>query len=312
MNLDLSSELTDVKETVSCSMDNLSAKMMALINETKTATLTRIGSLEEKVKTIEEGLNSQGELITALEAENKALSTRNELLDGRLTRVERLMDRMRDETLDQTARSMRDNLVFYRIPENKREDLHVVLRNFFRAEMDIPGDTVDRIHIIRLHIKGAPGAYDRPIIAQLSPSSVDTIMKHTLNLKGKPYGVNVQLPPILEERKKHLLPIAKAAAAAKMKVRWSRDVLFVDGVEHKVKRDVVKDINVDRVTVAQNVRVIRAPPKTYNMSTFQASKVELTTQDDVIPSLDAIYRDTRVATADKNTYAYRLETANGI
>ena len=38
----------------------------------------------------------------------------------------------------------------------------------------------------------------------------------------------------------------------------------------------------------------------------------MTTQDEIIPSLDAIYRDTRVATADKNTYAYRLETAKGI
>ena len=164
MNFDISGELSGMRESVSGTMDALSDKMKTLIADTKRETLEKLDGLERKVANIEIALKSQGESITALQTENEELSTRNALLDGRLTRVERLLDRVRDDMLDHTARSMQDNLVFYRIAENKPENLKTVLTTFLKTQMNIPADKVEQLHIIRIHRKGTPGQYDRPII----------------------------------------------------------------------------------------------------------------------------------------------------
>ena len=79
-----------------------------------------------------------------------------------------------------------------------------------------------------------------------------------------------------------------------------------------MKRDPIRDINLDRCAVAKDLHVSRAPPKTYENSCFQGAKVSVRTQDEIIPARDALFCDTRVASADKNTYAYRIDTPSGI
>ena len=58
--------------------------------------------------------------------------------------------------------------------------------------------------------------------------------------------------------------------------------------------------------------VIRAPPKVYEGSCFQGSKSELSSQNDVLPSLHAIYQDARVARATHNIYAYRVKNGANV
>ena len=147
---------------------------------------------------------------------------------------------------------------------------------------------------------------------QLDPPGSDKILKYGYKLKNKPFWINTQLPPALNERRRQLVPLSKAAKLENKKVRWSRDTLYVDGVQHKAKKDIVTDINQDVTERAVDQHVIRAPPKTYKSSVFQGCKVRIGNQDDIIPSLHAIYKDTRCAKATHNIYAYRLKTPNGI
>ena len=210
---------------------------------------------------------------------------------------------MREEMLYSKSISMRDNITFHKIPEQHGENTKEVVKNFLQAEMNLPNDTICNIQILRSHRVGKPGSGSRPIIAQFDPTSTDLIMKNANKLKGKPFGVSIQLPKELEERRKRLLPTAKQAKQDGKQVKWSKDKLFIDGTQHKVHHDRVRDINVDTFDVT---------PITEKGSFFRGSKITIATTDDIIPGLHAIYRDTRVASATHNIYAYRLATSNGI
>lgn len=61
---------------------------------------------------------------------------------------------------------------------------------------------------------------------------------------------------------------------------------------------------------AASLQVKRAPPTTQNGSTFQGSKVNISDQDDIIPAIHAIMKDTKTARGTHMIYAYRLSGTN--
>ena len=63
---------------------------------------------------------------------------------------------------------------------------------------------------------------------------------------------------------------------------------------------------------ATSHQVMRAPPKTYNKSTFQGSITSVSSQDDILPALFAIYRDSSIASATHNIYAVHYNTPQGV
>lgn len=60
--------------------------------------------------------------ITKLTEENAQLRARNLITEGRLTRLEKVVHDLREQSLQDTTRSMRDNLVFTNIPEITNEN----------------------------------------------------------------------------------------------------------------------------------------------------------------------------------------------
>ena len=85
------------------------------------------------------------------------------------------------------------------------------------------------------------------------------------------------------------------------------DKLIVDSKVTQVKKDCVRDININTPETATTMAVKTAPHKTYNKSTFQGHHTITETQDDIIPALHAIYAVNSVARANHNIYADRLE-----
>ena len=140
------------------------------------------------------------------------------------------------------------------------------------------------------------------------------VMAHNKNLdKQKKFGVNEQLPRELAERKKQLIPKYKQAKADNKKPMWTLDKLIVDGKVQEIKKDKVMDINVNITerAVTLQPRIHHSPPATLNGSSFQGHSLQITSQDEIIPALHAIYADASVARAKHNIYAYRLKSGNG-
>jgi hypothetical protein len=213
---------------------------------------------------------------------------------------------------------MKNNLVFSNIPELDNESNQQtikILRDFLETKLRIKPNDLKIIDLITVHRLGPKGSYNRNIVAKLNEPGKYMIWAHTKYLKGTNFSINVQLPRELQEHRKQLIPLFKEAREQKRNVTWAGEKLIIDSVVHKVKPDSVKDINYDPGEVATTTNVVQAPPSTFRNSTFQGAQVRVTSPDEVIPAMYAVYGDPdgdqRCARATHNIYAYRFTSSSG-
>jgi cell division protein FtsB len=249
--------------------------------------------------------------VDRLTVENEELRARNRINEGRITRLEKVVNDIHEDMLQSTARSMKDNITFSNIPEEQNESNNStrrILIEFLQNEMCIAPDSFNHIDVIRVHRVGQSGKYNRMIVAKLNEQGKAVIWSHTKHLKGKHFSVNVQLPRELSERKKQLVPLYKNARNNNKKAQWRGEKLSIDNVTHTAHQDVIKHINYVTSDVAVSTKVTQGPPMTHKGSTFLGSRISIQSTDDVIPSLHALYGDQRCARATHN----RIQSKTGI
>ncbi len=311
--------LNDEKnETADCVFDNLVEVMSGYLEKFKDNLVKQMDkALQSKYDDLQLALNVQTEELEMMAKELEATKEQQVITEGRLTRAEKLVEDLREQLLQQEARSMRDNLVFFNVPEQQTDHIkntEHVLRDFLKTEMKIKDDDLRKINFDRVHRTGAKQqGRSRLIVAKFNPSyGKEIVLKHAKNLRpGENFGVNEQLPRELDERKKQLLQRYKDAKNSQQKPKWSMDKLVVGNTVTKVERDYIRDINTPTTTLAATTRVKRSPPNTHNKNTFQSHMASVDSQDKIIPALHAIYKDNRVARATHNTYAYRIQGGGG-
>ena len=86
--------------------------------------------VEGRMEVQDESLTYHSTSVDANEREIEELRERCLVLEGRLTKAENEVDELKEKLLAQEARSMRDNLTFFNIPEKEGEDCEKSLRNF--------------------------------------------------------------------------------------------------------------------------------------------------------------------------------------
>ena len=96
------------------------------------------------------------------------------LWEGRLIRVEKEIDNLKEQYLMTEARSMRDNLMFYNIPESSKgaqEDASKTLKSFLADEMKINDKELKQVRFDQVHRIGQK-KIDKPrvIVAKFNPS----------------------------------------------------------------------------------------------------------------------------------------------
>ena len=92
------------------------------------------------------------EEVYELRTENNELWSRVKLLEGRCARSEKLITDLKEEVLQIQSEQMKDNLIFYNIPEKKREnkkDTRKILVKFLKEEMKISEEEMKAVHWIR-------------------------------------------------------------------------------------------------------------------------------------------------------------------
>ena len=276
-------------------------------------------SLERHRDEFDSAMNVQTAEIQILTDDLKASKQQCVILEGRLTRAEKLVDDMREQLLQHEARSMRNNLVFHNVPEASSgpaaENTEATLRTFIKQEMKVSSSDMEEIKFDRVHRVGQrQQGKTRIIVANFNPSrEKNIVLRHAKNLsKDKNYGVNEQLPRELEERKKQLIPKYKDARNKQMKPKWSLDKLIIGNAVTQVEQDRVRDINTNTTEMASSLKVKRAPPITHMKTSYQGHVTAIKSQDDIVPALHAIYADSRVARASHNSYAYRLKMGDQV
>ena len=287
-------------------------EIKGLIERERSESRDLLKSVERKVDGIHSSLKTHSDQLALLSDENNLLRARNGVVEGRLTRMEKVVDNLSEEILQINARSMRDNLVFNNIPETEgASTTRVILMKFLRDNLRVQPDELRKIDIGRCHRMGMKGHYTRSIVAVINDEGRRIIWKHVKNLKGQKFSIFTQLPRELSERKKLLMPTYKAARDQKIEAKWIGDKLLVSNNVVEAPRDRVEDVKLDITELASRLRVRRSTPVTHSKSTFQGSMVIIDTPDEVVPALHAIYSDISSARATHNIYAYRIQTDNG-
>ncbi|XP_062594817.1 uncharacterized protein LOC134256179 [Saccostrea cucullata] len=137
---------------------------------------------------------------------------------------------IRDSIIDLKARSMRDNLVFSGIPEQKGEDteevLQLFLRKKFRLDCELSFERVHRMGKFR-EFSEKP----RNIVAKFTyfKDREYIRIKAPHRLHGCNIWVNEQFPAEIEERRKKLYPVMRQARQDRCTTKLVRDVLYING-----------------------------------------------------------------------------------
>jgi len=275
----------------------------------------RMEANEKTIEELKEAANDQARENDELRRENNDLQQKVQMAEGRLTRNEKLVEDLRNQVLDLEMRQMQFNLLFSNIAEpDGQEDVFSTIMMFLEKEMMLSLEDLGKIRIDKLHRIGKKinGKHRQIVVRFANSSSKILVLQHGKKLAGKPFSVYEQLPRPVEEKRKQLLPLYKEAKESKKKARWSGAKLIVENKVIEARKDEVKDVNVDIMGKSLEVDVKRAPPIMQNGSSFQAAKVKVECNDDIIPAIHATMKDVRVARAKHNIYAYRFKTHGNI
>ena len=187
---------------------------------------TKINSLEAKMANVEQSREFDSKSIDLLqEKQNK--------IDSILDKMQKLEADQKEKLLDIQSREMRDNLIFYKIPEQREEttqDCEDKVRNLIEREMNVSSAREIRFH--RVHRIGRFNRNKtRPIVAKFAfyPDR-ETVRKAAKNLEGTNFSVGQQFPKEIMERRKRLVPIMKQAKSAGKDAYISFDKLYINGV----------------------------------------------------------------------------------
>ena len=142
-------------------------------------------------------------------------------VDSMFTKLKNLEQKQREnekqlksDILDLKSRSMRDNLLFYGVPEEKDEsDAKCVQKvlDFIESKCDIENASQN----IKLHRAHRIGRFNqakmRPIVAKFAYYQDRENVRKCANKLQYPLGVSQQFPREIVETRKRLIPIMKKA-----------------------------------------------------------------------------------------------------
>lgn len=294
-----------------------------------------IKALQTSHTNIEKSLTDTVAVQDAVKHEVGKLQTQNTQLLYRVTHaenkcasLEKSMLNLKDELLELKSRSMRDNLVFNGIPEERSGNTLKVLIHFLQSTMKVPvssfklseNDSISSsnlVWVMRCHRLGQVVSSDkpRPIVAHFLKGK-EYILSLTRHLAGTKFFVSVQLPPEVNEEKRKLLPLFKTAKSEGKKPKFvgRGDSLLIDKrilKPPKLPPSTITPSEVLGSRSALNVQGSKVFEEKGNK--FLAHKARTHSIQDVSCAIEAIkYSHHSIATATHNMYAARVSVGQSI
>jgi hypothetical protein len=195
---------------------------------------TRVNDVEKACSFTETELErSRSEL-----KESKSLlvniSKKYESLEHEATSLKKLNTDLNDKILDLEQRSMRDNLIFYNIPEaGDDENCENLVKTVLKDTLEMETEKVDNMIFDRAHRLGKKGTKARPIVVKFHYYKDK---EHIRNLsfekadvlKAAKRGIGIQLPKDTRESRKGLYPAMETAKAAGKEVKFIGKDLYIN------------------------------------------------------------------------------------
>lgn len=219
-------------KSVANKVDRVESKLHATIRTVDTMA-TEVREIKQQVTNLENGLQYQSVSID----EQKVISAQHEnklkSMECCMNDCQRTETNLKEEILDLKTRSMRDNLVFYNIPEEANEDPEETLRYFCATKLDMK-ESINNIKIDRAHRMGKK--YDnkcRPLVAKFNYFKDKEFIRSRANkLRGSRFGIAEQFPTEIRERRRLLLPVLKEAKEQGKRASLVVDKLYIEGRQY--------------------------------------------------------------------------------
>ena len=194
--------------------------------------LEKLDGIETDMKEIKLSLEYAHAEITDLKEENEKIKSDQNKERERIQKLEEDNKVLRSKIVDLQARSMRDNLMFFNIPENEPENTTDIIHKILEEKMEIR-DAQNTVKIDRSHRIGKKregNQKPRPIVVKFNfYQDREYVRTHARKLKGTNIGISEQYPEEIESIRKTLYPELKKAKAEGKRAKIVRDKLIIDG-----------------------------------------------------------------------------------
>ena len=204
----------------------------------------RITLLEEENKSLQTSLEYSQAEIKELKSIIDDVNAKQETTNNSSERIERELKELHRRHLKLECHSRRGNMKFFGIKERENEsssDTELALRKFMRTNLKIPPADEEQICFERVHrISTRSQSSDRnpkprPIIVKLTDFQDKVFIKSFIkNLpRGTGFGISDDFPKEVNEIRKKLYPILKAAKREKKAAYLNVEKLVIDGALYR-------------------------------------------------------------------------------
>ena len=202
----------------------------------------QVSDIEKKVNVLETKVN---EIESSRQFDSGTLDNINKKqkeVDSMISKLKKAEQEAKEndlnaKILDMQCRSMRDNLMFYKIPEERNEtddDCEEKVLNLIEEDLEIPNAKAE----MKLHTAHRIGRYNptkiRPIVVKFAyyPDR-EKVRKNANKLKGKAQGISQQFPKEIMDKRKKLVPIMKQARENGQDAYINVDKLYINNELYK-------------------------------------------------------------------------------
>ena len=226
----LSTDVADLRGAV----DSITNRVSRI--ETETHRLSTLPQTVDELKRATQYVSDQYDNTRATSNDNAT-----EILQTQkcLSSLESQCDTLQDRVIVQEERSMRDNLLFFGIPESDREESETVIQGFIQQMLPSIADKLplrfERVH--RIGKRSRQNGKHRPIVAKFSfHKDRELVRRNAASLKNTQYSIREQFPMEILQRRRVLEPKLKDARERNLRASLHRDTLRVEEKEYRVNR----------------------------------------------------------------------------
>ncbi|KAK3099664.1 hypothetical protein FSP39_007717 [Pinctada imbricata] len=194
-------------------------------------------NLESRVNNIDKEVQEWAKKVETNEATNQTIHEAVEAIRSEVKSMNIESVKTKEDLLDVQGRGMRENLMFWGVPENPDENCTEIILNLCQNELKMER-VKERVKIDRAHRSGkkmiGQRAKPRPIVAKFHSYEVKEEIRSKSSLLSKTdIGISQQFPKEIYERRKALIPIMKREREKGREVKLVRDRLFINNREYK-------------------------------------------------------------------------------
>ena len=186
---------------------------------------TKVTTMESQMSNIEHSRQFDSQTLDDMRKKQNDM-------EKMIKKLEKSENEQKERLLDLQSRQMRDNHIFYNIPDERLEsdeECTNKLYTFFEEDVKIMNNRM--IKLDRVHRLGRYSPMKtRPIIAKFCHyQDREMVRKSAKNLDGTQYSISQQFPKEVNARRKALVPTLKSVKDEGYRAYISVDKLYVDG-----------------------------------------------------------------------------------